>query len=255
MGVIETALTLGASQLDAVRKLYDILLVDDTYLCPDPFSLSAPPPESHTRAPCANDGCLFSTSLTPFPPPAALVFAFEEPAKPFWSLARWKKKPAVPAVPGGLTLADIEGKFDPWRLSSMGEYEDIWGEVDEGWPTNSWWTEKGSWHLAVDGKGGETCWESWRRTSDSTSPFAASPLTLFFYSAGRAGPLWAHAGHAESDQGDQARRITRPGARGRVGEHGRRRRGVGAAHGPRRRRWRLGASTSLPSPLRDKSNL
>ncbi|KAL8279221.1 hypothetical protein RQP46_008477 [Phenoliferia psychrophenolica] len=145
--------------LDAVRKLYDILVLEDTYLCPDPFPLAAPPPESHTRAPCANDGCLFSTSLTPFPPPAALVFAFEEPSKPFWSPSRWKtrKQPSAASGLGGLASA-----FDPWRIKSVSEYEDMWTGVEGGWPTDAWWVEKGSWHLAVDGKGSATCWESWR---------------------------------------------------------------------------------------------
>ncbi|KAK4704768.1 hypothetical protein P7C70_g1437, partial [Phenoliferia sp. Uapishka_3] len=151
--------------LDATRKLYDILVSEDPHLCPDPFPVAAPPPESHNRAPCANDGCLFTTSLTPFPPPSALTFAFEDPPKPFWSPGQWFKTGKAASksiVPSGLTLTDMEGKLDPWRLTSMGEYEDIWGEVEGGFPTDDWWVEKGSWHLAVDGKGSDTCWESWR---------------------------------------------------------------------------------------------
>lgn len=142
-------------QLDAVRKLYDILLVKDPYLCPDPFPLAAPPPESHTRAPCANDGCLFSTSMTPFPHPSILSYPSAPPPRPWWSPTRGKKPP--------VTMADVEHKFDPWKVASVREYEDKWAGVPGGWPSDKWWTEKGSWHLAVDGKGHLTCWESWRR--------------------------------------------------------------------------------------------
>jgi len=38
--------------------------------------------------------------------------------------------------------------------------------VEGGYPTNKWWDERGSWHLAVDGRGTESCWQSWRGMFD-----------------------------------------------------------------------------------------
>ncbi|KAI5479864.1 hypothetical protein MNV49_002422 [Pseudohyphozyma bogoriensis] len=157
-GVDQWAVVYG-NTLDAVRKLFDILLIEEPHLCPDPFPLAPPPPESHTRAPCGNDGCLFSTSISPFPPPSALTYPPLTARKPsFWSRAYWKSPPSNPV--------EIEGKFDPYDIASIKAYEAKWSLVDGGWPTDQWWTEKGSWHLAVDGKGAETCWESWRRSLD-----------------------------------------------------------------------------------------
>ncbi|ORY89310.1 hypothetical protein BCR35DRAFT_300439 [Leucosporidium creatinivorum] len=174
-----------ANILTAIRSLHDILLLSPPYLCPSPFSLSPPPPESHTRAPCANDACLFSTSLSPFPPPDAL--SFQNPPSSSWgALAGW-----IPSLVGrrSKTAAEeqVEARFDPWAIEHVHEHEKRWNEVAgedksaEGagralaagatgassapqwsWPSDEWWTNNGSWHLAVDGKGAETCWESWR---------------------------------------------------------------------------------------------
>ena len=51
----------------------------------------------------------------------------------------------------------------------MKEVEKRWNEIEAGWPGDEWWMNKGSWHLAVDGKP-ETCWESWRGTFPPLSP-------------------------------------------------------------------------------------
>ncbi|KAM0752996.1 hypothetical protein T439DRAFT_187316 [Meredithblackwellia eburnea MCA 4105] len=142
--------------LDAIRKLYDILLLESASLCPDPFPVAEPPAESHTRAPCANDGCLFTTSLSPFPPPSALVFPTEQAPRPKqWGFGRLLKKP--PSI-----LPEADGKFDPWKVTHMKEYEQQWSAIPGSWPTDEWWNLRGSWHLAVDGKGSLTCWESFR---------------------------------------------------------------------------------------------
>jgi hypothetical protein len=55
------------------------------------------------------------------------------------------------------------GRFDP-KVEHMREIEERFNQFEGGWPEDDWWTKKGSWHLAVDGKGIETCWESWLRT-------------------------------------------------------------------------------------------
>lgn len=69
--------------------------------------------------------------------------------------------------------------FDPFEINHVKEYEQRWNDVATRrdrittsggasgtalwkWPDEEWWVRNGSWHLAVDGKGVETCWESWR---------------------------------------------------------------------------------------------
>ena len=141
-------------QLDALRKLHDILAISSPSLVPHPFPSRSPSPESHLRAPCHNDRCLFSTSLTPFPHPSTLV----HPSLP---LARSFLSRIIPFVKIPASLIITDGRLDPWRIGSVKEVEKRWNEIEGGWPEDKWWIEKGSWHLAVDGKR-ETCWESWR---------------------------------------------------------------------------------------------
>lgn len=70
--------------------------------------------------------------------------------------------------------------INPWDVEHILDYEKIWNELElpgsnkaarvdgiekrsrKVWPSDEWWTTKGSWHLAVDGKGLETCWESFQ---------------------------------------------------------------------------------------------
>lgn len=57
---------------------------------------------------------------------------------------------------------EVKARFDAELVRHVNEYEGRWGGVEGGFPTNEWWEERGSWHLAVDGRGVETCWQSWR---------------------------------------------------------------------------------------------
>ncbi|KDE08916.1 hypothetical protein MVLG_01010 [Microbotryum lychnidis-dioicae p1A1 Lamole] len=149
--------------LDAVRKLHDILTVQDTYLVPDPFPTIASPPESQLRAPCANDKCLFMTSLTPFPHPSTLIYPL--PIKPsFWAnlffrKPRHRELMSRHGLPSS-TSSDMDPKFDPYAIDHMHEHEARFNAMPN-WPTDEWWTRNGSWHLAVDGKPhDQTCWST-----------------------------------------------------------------------------------------------
>lgn len=62
---------------------------------------------------------------------------------------------------------DEGGRFNPWEIEHVRELEARYNTFEGGWPSDDWWTKKGSWHLAVDGKGIETCWESWKGESNS----------------------------------------------------------------------------------------
>lgn len=150
--------------------------MEDPSLSPEPFPLSAPPRESYTRAPCANDGCLFTTSMSPFPPPSAVTYP--RPAQRSWLSRILFGKPDEPRRP--LQHPERERRhasksqagassFDPWAIKHVHEHERLFNEVQPGskdgaswttWPPEAWWTNNGSWHLAVDGKGTDTCWES-----------------------------------------------------------------------------------------------
>ncbi|SCV71957.1 BQ2448_4651 [Microbotryum intermedium] len=148
-------------QLDAVRKLHDILTVQDTYLVPDPFPTIASPPESQLRAPCANDKCLFMTSITPFPHPSTLTYPL--PSKPSFWASLFSRKPRHQEVksrhrlPSSAT-SGFEPKFDPYAIDHMHEHEARFNEMPN-WPTEEWWARNGSWHLAVDGRThDQTCW-------------------------------------------------------------------------------------------------
>ncbi|SCZ88605.1 BZ3500_MvSof-1268-A1-R1_Chr2-1g04519 [Microbotryum saponariae] len=149
--------------LDAVRKLHDILTVQDTYLVPDPFPTNPSPPESQLRAPCANDECLFMTSLTPFPHPLTLIYPL--PTKPsFWAnlffrKPRHREVKSRHRLPSS-TSSDVDPKFDPYAIDHMHEHEARFNAMPN-WPTDEWWTRNGSWHLAVDGKPhDQTCWST-----------------------------------------------------------------------------------------------
>lgn len=169
-------------QLHAVRALHTVLS-SAPHLVPAVFPTTQPPPESHLRAPCANDGCLFSTSMTPFPPPEALDYESDSSTSGGLVGRIWRS--AFGGRRRSNSDAASEVRFDPFNINHIHEHEARWNEVaDRGqgqsrqaqlqhktewkWPSDDWWTRNGSWHLAVDGKGIETCWESWRGESEST---------------------------------------------------------------------------------------
>lgn len=189
-----------ANILDAIRKLYDVLLESETHLTPTPFSLSpsnARLPESHNRAPCANDGCLFSTSLSPFPDASQIKYPPPRAAKG-WSLFGSRNKASKRVNVASRGTRTVSGNprrerfeeelvgprgFDPWEIDSVKEHEVRWNEAadgEKGWPEDRWWIEKGSWHLAVDGKGEETCWESWQapKVGDHFGLTLVEPLSV-----------------------------------------------------------------------------
>lgn len=204
-------------QRSAVRTLFLALTLATPSLVPFPFPLSTPPAESHTRAPCANDACLFTTSLTPFPDPEALRQSYyDTPAgqgQP--SLLRWMSRfgreesdglewrtviaererdhpdlalppPSTGFLPlaPGWTVKEHEERFNALMVekrrgtSNLGRLGGVAAGVgmagggpaggasakmERAWPDEDWWVKNGSWHLAVDGKGTETCWQSFLR--------------------------------------------------------------------------------------------
>ncbi|BGP40383.1 hypothetical protein JCM10449v2_004345 [Rhodotorula kratochvilovae] len=198
-GVDQWAVVYGNIR-SAVRTLYTILSLSSPAYSPSLFPLASPPAESHTRAPCANDGCLFTTSLTPFPPASALASSYaSEPAGSRSSAGgRASRAWLTLTGRGGSLVRDgdradravhaqllretrrrLEGTqgaprgFDPLaRGWSVREHEARWNElvrprvgsagVESAWPDEGWWVRNGSWHLAVDGRGTDTCWESFR---------------------------------------------------------------------------------------------
>lgn len=181
--------------------------------------MSPPPAESQTRAPCANDACLFTTSLTPFPSPEALRqsyldqpagggppsllewlgrFRREDPDGAEWRAVIFQRErdhpdaalppPAsgfLPLAPGW-TVQEHEARFNSLqvdkRRTSQGLPVGGAGGVikaapaaaavkmENAWPDEDWWVRNGSWHLAVDGRGTETCWQSFLRASHGLSP-------------------------------------------------------------------------------------
>ncbi|KAK4056725.1 hypothetical protein OIO90_002277 [Microbotryomycetes sp. JL221] len=182
-----------ANILDAVRKLYDTLALQHPSLSPDPFPTSSflvQSTSSDTRAPCANDGCLFLTSMSPFPPPDALhypqlkqrnwfiglLFGQGDNARKDKSLRRRRlhdqrrfdmNDDRFSTTNHGRDNNNQGTGFDPWLISHIKQHEQLFNNVEPGsemweWPSDNWWTNNGSWHLAVDGKGIETCWESWK---------------------------------------------------------------------------------------------
>ncbi|GAA5996752.1 uncharacterized protein JCM10292_003182 [Rhodotorula paludigena] len=201
-GVDQWAVVYGNIR-SAVRTLYTILSLSSPSLVPTLFSTAPPPPESHTRAPCANDACLFVTSLTPFPPPSALRTSYAaSPAgsrtgpgsvlgRAWRAVSRHGGGGNVWHLDGGAELRShrvllrererelestegLERGFDPTRRGwTVREHEARFNELErEGgrlgggresaWPGDEWWMRNGSWHLAVDGRGTDTCWESFR---------------------------------------------------------------------------------------------
>ncbi|GAA6001447.1 hypothetical protein JCM10207_006671 [Rhodosporidiobolus poonsookiae] len=184
----------------ALQALHHVLTLASPAYSPHPFPLASPPPESLTRAPCANDGCLFVTSLSPFPDPAALraSYALEpsgkaarrglmghlfgrsgarsaadgsaaparlDPTADGWSVpeheARFNAlvRPRAARRPGGGNLDLVAAGGALGGAAGAGRDAD---ETESAWPDEGWWVRNGSWHLAVDGKGRETCWESFR---------------------------------------------------------------------------------------------
>ncbi|KAH8923215.1 hypothetical protein BT69DRAFT_1350303 [Atractiella rhizophila] len=103
--------------------------------------------ESDMKSPCADDSCLFITSLTPFP-----------------------MVPSLQDLSSSLTLktnlkTSLKSNFKSFKQKSlfpidhMNEYE-AFVSSRSGFPTVDWWLHKGSWHLAVDSEGDDTCWFS-----------------------------------------------------------------------------------------------
>lgn len=66
-----------------------------------------------------------------------------------------------------LGIARLESQgFDPLaRGWTVKEHEARFGSLAGAgaFPDEQWWVRNGSWHLAVDGRGTDTCWESFRR--------------------------------------------------------------------------------------------
>lgn len=202
-----------------MRTLFLALTLATPSLVPFPFPLSTPPAESHTRAPCANDACLFTTSLTPFPDPEALRQSyFDTPAgqgQP--SLLRWMSRfgreesdglewrtviaererdhpdlalppPSTGFLPlaPGWTVKEHEERFNALMVEKRRGSSNLGrlgggvaagvgmaggaaglasAKMESAWPDEDWWVKNGSWHLAVDGKGTGTCWQSFLRKS------------------------------------------------------------------------------------------
>ncbi|GAA5833760.1 hypothetical protein JCM9279_001617 [Rhodotorula babjevae] len=206
-GVDQWAVVYGNIR-SASRTLYTVLSLASPTLSPSLFPLTTPPAESHTRSPCSNDACLFTTSLTPFPPASALSTSYAlEPAgsrsSPSSRAVRFFR--AVTGRGHGSNVIDVRARgeqraherllreqrralertrggprgFDPLADGwSVREHEERWNELvrprvsaaggagaggtESVWPDEQWWTRNGSWHLAVDGRGTDTCWESFR---------------------------------------------------------------------------------------------
>ncbi|GAA6047356.1 hypothetical protein NBRC10513_003940 [Rhodotorula toruloides] len=148
-------------------------------LTPHPFPLAPPPAESLTRAPCANDACLFVTSLTPFPGAEELRGSYEETPAGEWEKRGWfgggKKDEEAREFERTMRRSGVERtsgrderpSFDPLaRGWSVREHEARFNSLGGGggraFPDEQWWVKNGSWHLAVDGRGVQTCWESFR---------------------------------------------------------------------------------------------
>ncbi|GAA5875947.1 hypothetical protein JCM8547_008355 [Rhodosporidiobolus lusitaniae] len=193
----------------AVQILHTVLSLASPALSPQPFPLTPPPPESFTRAPCANDGCLFFTSLTAFPDPSSLRASYAiNPAGRAGNAKRGLlgslfgghgggKKHSAASAAGGAGGAETATRLDPFAKGwSIPEHESRFNalqrvkpppagpklnlvaaggalgggqgrgtkevEYESAWPDEGWWVRNGSWHLAVDGKGTETCWESYK---------------------------------------------------------------------------------------------
>ena len=141
------------TQLDAVRRLYDVLTVRDPYLSPETFPVSLPKPEHDARAPCADDRCLFITNLSPFPSPSQLDY--RSPVRPPSLLDRLRGH-------GKLRKSTIG--FNPHNIQQIAEHEAMFDALADAdgaklFPSVQWFITNGSWHRAVDGKT-DTCWHS-----------------------------------------------------------------------------------------------
>lgn len=213
-------------QRSAIRTLHTVLSLSSPHLTPSPFPLASPPPESHTRAPCSNDACLFTTSLTPFPPASALAASYAAEPAGARSSAGGRAVRAWRALVGGrgASVIDVRARgevqhharvlreqrraLDATRGRPSGldplaegwtvrEHEARWNELlrpregvaggkafgtgtggamESAWPDEGRWVRNGSWHLAVDGRGTDTCWESFRRAFGPLSSLAWARL-------------------------------------------------------------------------------
>lgn len=75
--------------------------------------------------------------------------------------------PASAKAAGSSLTEEQGGRFDPLAIDHMRDLEARFNGYSGGWPTDTWWSTQGSWHLAVDAKGEATCWESWKGMFDS----------------------------------------------------------------------------------------
>jgi hypothetical protein len=148
---------LRSTILDAVIRLSDVLTLEP-YLSPHPFSTSLLPPDPLVRAACAGDACIFITSVSPFASPASLVYPDALPE----ISGRKSKKKKKDRKGHEMVATPIGARFDPGSWKNLEEQEARWEKVVGGWPEEDWWKTTGSWERAVDGRGKETCWESWR---------------------------------------------------------------------------------------------
>jgi len=145
-------------QLKAYRILTVALLNSpDSPTSPFP-SISADTlfPESHSRAPCSNDHCLFITNLSPFPSPTEIdpIFndAINSQQKSGWLGGKKKEK----------GLKGLTGGFDPYKITHLKEYEQLWSLLADASPFPS--VEaflSSSWHHSVDSLA-STCFTSHR---------------------------------------------------------------------------------------------
>ncbi|BGP24838.1 hypothetical protein JCM10295v2_003758 [Rhodotorula toruloides] len=149
-------------------------------LTPHPFPLAPPPSESLTRAPCANDACLFVTSLTPFPGPEELATSYAEVKAGEWERRGWfsgakdeearvferaTRRLGAERASGRDGVSTLDPLERGWSVKEHEARFNALGNSRAGgraFPDEEWWVKNGSWHLAVDGRGVETCWESFR---------------------------------------------------------------------------------------------
>ncbi|GEM09771.1 hypothetical protein Rt10032_c09g3788 [Rhodotorula toruloides] len=112
-------------------------------LTPHPFPLAPPPSESLTRAPCANDACLFVTSLTPFPGPEELATSYAEVKAAPEADDHFGLTLVTPRVvkeltlTGSLDLANVVGWEDVTSGSESWEVFSVRGDGTGGWEPRS----------------------------------------------------------------------------------------------------------------------
>lgn len=201
---------LAPKQLDAIRKLHHTLSLSSPSLSPHPFPITLPSPESHLRAPCATDSCLFSTSLTPFPSPSQLSHPPSSLILPSSAsfLSRLVFGNSRSKARGEVISEEDGGRFNPLAIEHVREVEERFNAFEGGWPSDDWWVKSGSWHLAVDGLGRKTCWESWRREFRVPRHHVRviADVSSICSSDSRRS-LWTAPAEAENRQRDRADRI------------------------------------------------